>query len=308
MEPDSPNPLLQPYVPDGFEAFWQALWESVRNASLSYSRAAAKARDLPHHQIETIDFQGVSGMVLHGWIAIPRELQAEAPAFLWIPAYGRWSHLPDPYSTREGFVSLSFNVHGLPAFHEEAYRPERGYFADGIESPDTWVMKRIIQDVFLAVRILADLPETDGHRLCAAGLSQGGGMALWAGAWCPLVQCVVADMPFLSSMRSVFSKPIYRYPLKEVVDFSQRSRVPMERILHTISYFDTVNQATRCRVPTQVSCGLKDPAVRPETARAVYEHLAATQKRFVEYPGGHDWDPDMLENNREWMNLNLSLP
>jgi len=229
------------------------------------------------------------------------------PAFLWIPAYGRWSHLPNVYSTREGFVSLSFNLHGLPPFHQEEYHTQRGYFADGIQSPDTWVMKRITQDVFLSLRILAELPETDATKLCVGGLSQGGGMAIWAGAWCPLVKCVVADMPFLSAMRSVFSRPIYRYPLKEILDFVEQSRTSMETVHRTIAFFDTLNHATRCRVPTQVTCGLKDPAVRPETARAVYEHLAASRKRFIEYPGGHDWDPDMVENNLQWMKQNLDL-
>ncbi|MER3462738.1 MAG: hypothetical protein C4342_07100, partial [Armatimonadota bacterium] len=129
--------------------------------------------------------------------------------------------------------------------------------------------------------------------------------AIWAGAWSGCVKCVVADMPFLSAMRHVFSMPVYRYPLKEVTDYVQTIPLGMERVMHTISYFDTVNLATRCSRPTQVSLGLRDPAVKPECARAVYNALATADKRLIEYPGGHDWDAGMVERNLEWMNNHL---
>ncbi|MEW5883722.1 MAG: acetylxylan esterase [Armatimonadota bacterium] len=298
--------LLQPYPPEDLDEFWQAIHSEAESAPLDYSRRQAEHPPPDGLRVARLDFRGVDGEPLSGWIAHPREMSGRMPAFLWLPAYGRRSHLPDEYSTRPGMVSMSFNIHGLDAFHREEYTPSRGYFAEGIESPDSWVMRKHALNTLLALRVLEAQSEADENRLAVGGMSQGAGFAIWAGAWSKRVKCVVADMPFLSAMRHVFSMPVFRYPLKEVTDFAETIALGMERVMHTISYFDTVNLATRCSRPTQVSLGLRDPAVKPEAARAVYNALATDDRRLIEYPGGHDWDAEMIERNLEWMNNHLT--
>jgi cephalosporin-C deacetylase len=85
-----------------------------------------------------------------------------------------------------------------------------------------------------------------------------------------------------------------------VTDFAETLPGGMEAVLRTIAYFDTVNQATRVRKPTLVSLGLRDPAVRPDTVRAVYRALPS-EKKLVEYESGHDWNPKMIEADRDWI-------
>ncbi|RYG31182.1 hypothetical protein EON81_23465 [bacterium] len=162
----------------------------------------------------------------------------------------------------------------------------------------------MFQDAVIAARVLQAQVEADEDRIGAMGMSQGGGMAIWLGAHLPLIRAVCADMPFLGSIASTLTGTIYRYPLKELKDFMDRIPVGEQRVNNTISYFDTVNQASRCEKPTQVSVGLKDPACRPDTVRAIYDALPAS-KRLVTYDWGHDWHPDMVEKNAEWLNENL---
>lgn len=177
-------------------------------------------------------------------------------------------------------ASLSFNFHGHDAFHQEEYKVSRGYFAEGAEEPRTWVFRRMIQNAYLAAKVLQAQPEVDEDRIAAAGMSQGGGMSIWLGALCPIVKVVCADMPFLSAIRHTLSKPVHRYPLKELLDFAEGIPLGKERILHTLSYYDTVNMATFCRVPTQVSMGLKDPSVRPECVQATFDALPGPKTSF----------------------------
>lgn len=297
--------LLQPYPPEDLDEFWHSVRSEAESAALDYSRRQVEYPAPRGLRIVRLDFRGADGATLSGWLAFPLEVSGRLPAFLWLPAYGRWSHLPDKYSTRPGMVSMSFNIHGLDAFHREEYTPSRGYLAQGIESPETWVMRKHAVNTLLALRVLEAQSEADERRIAVGGMSQGAGFAIWAGAWSSRVRCVVADMPFLSAMRYVFSMPVYRYPLKEITDYANRIPLGIERVMHTISYFDTVNLATRCARPTQVSLGLRDPAVKPEAARAVYNALPTNDKRLIEYPGGHDWDVAMVERNLEWMNNHL---
>jgi cephalosporin-C deacetylase len=253
--------------------------------------------------VDRLDFRGVAGEAVHGWIAYPPGVR-RAPAFLWIPPYGRESKLPDEYGTREGFASMSFNFFGLDAFHQEEYRPERGYFAQGVEDPRTWVFRQMFQNAYIAMRVLQAQFEADEDRCASAGMSQGGGMAIWLGAHCPVVKAVCADMPFLSAINDTLSKEVYRYPLKEITDYAATLPLGMQRVLNTVSYFDSMNQATRCRVPTHVALGLKDPAVRPECVRSTYRALPGP-RLLREYDVGHDWYPDMVPNNRDWLAKHL---
>lgn len=301
--------MIRPRNPDGFDAFWRGTVAEAESATLDYAlgppvsvEPAGTGQTNPgtittEHEIRTFDFRGIGGERLNGWIATPDE--ALSPGFLWIAPYGRESAMPNQYGTRPGFVSLSFNFFGRPSFLEEVYKPANGYLADGVLDPETWIFRRMFQNAVIAGRVLADLPQTDASRLASMGMSQGGGMSVWLGAQVDWIKAVCADMPFLGGMHEALVKNVYRYPLKELVDFMERSG-DRDRVLRTISFFDTVNQASRCVKPTLVSVGLKDPAVKPVQARSVFEALPG-EKRLIDYDWGHDWHPDMIENNRSWL-------
>ncbi|RYG45022.1 hypothetical protein EON79_13600 [bacterium] len=294
---------LAPSLPEDFDAFWVETLEAAMAAPLDYHRSNTVDRETPSHLVESLQFRGIDGSPRYGWIAYAPDARRER-SFLWIPPYGRESKLPDQYGTREGFVSMSFNFHGEPAFHQESYTPSRGYFAEGAEEPESWIFRRMFQDAVIASRVLQAQVEVDEDRMGAMGMSQGAGIAIWLGAHLPLIRAVCADMPFLGALASTLSGTVYRYPLKELKDFMEKIPVGEQRVTNTISYFDTVNQASRCNVPTQVSVGLKDPACRPDTVRAIYEAIPGS-KRLVTYDWGHDWHPDMVEKNAEWLTENL---
>lgn len=252
------------------------------------------------HLIETFTFKGIHGQTLHGWYAYPQEVASRLPAFLWVPPYGQESVLPNKYGTREGMVSLSFNFHGHPAFYQRKYVREEGYFSIGGLDPHTWKFKSMYQNAVIALRVLRSMPEVDEDRLASCGMSQGAGISIWLGAWCSMVKAVCADMPFLGGLKHLLSTQVYRYPLKELVDLMEGEPLGEERLMHTLAYFDTLNQAQHCKVPTLVSLGEKDPAVRPIQAQSIYKELAGIRK-LIDYPGGHDWDPAMVQNNLEWL-------
>lgn len=296
------NPF-EPYPPEDLEAFWLEAMAEADAAPLDFTRSSIRDYDLPGFVVETFTFRSIEGKPLHGWFAYP-EGARRLPCFIWIPPYGRESLLPNVYGTREGMTSLSFNFFGHEAFHQEKYVPDRGYFAAGLASPETWVFRSMLQNASIASRVLLAQVEADEDRMGVMGMSQGAGMSIWLGAWCSRIRAVCADMPFLGAMRFALERNAHRYPLKEVVDFMEREPLGSLKTWHTLSYFDTLNQATRCAKPTLVSRGLKDPACRPEAVEAVFEALPG-RKKLVTYEGGHDWDPGMIDMNREWLLTNL---
>jgi cephalosporin-C deacetylase len=294
---------LRPYVPEDFDEFWLEAAAEAAATPLDFRRSRGNDFDLPGFQVETFEFGAMHGRRLQGWISYPPG-ERRVPGFVWIPPYGRESLLPNEYGTRAGFASLSFNFFGHPAFHQEKYVTSRGYFSEGAGDPHTFIFRRMLQDTLIATRVLQAQLEVDEDRIAAMGMSQGAGLAIWLGAWSPIVKAVCADMPFLGGIADILSQPVYRYPLKELVDFMETEPLGRERVLNTVSYYDTMNMATRCAKPTHVSLGLKDPSCRPPNVRAIYEALPSG-KILREYDWGHDWHPDMVESNRRWLDEHL---
>lgn len=291
-------------VPEDLAEFWAEAVAEAEGAWLDYSLHAQEEITRPHHHVEVLKFRGMGGHTKHGWVASPQR-RGQWPCFLWLAPYSRWSMLPNEYGTREGFTSLSFNFFGESAFHQEVYHPSRGYFAEGAGEPKTWIFRRMLQDAVIASRVLEDLASADRSKMASMGMSQGGGLSIWLAAVTRRIKAVCADMPFLADMGRVLTEDrIFRYPIKELTDYMGSFPLGTETVLHTISYFDTAHMATLCKVPTLVTAGLKDPAVRPSQVQAVFDGLAGP-KEMVELDWGHDWHPSMVGRNREFLLENL---
>ena len=293
--------MLKTPLPADFDLFWKETCNEAFQKPLDYDRAPQLELSAEEHIVDKLEFQGVAGEKLHGWIAYPKDSTAlKHPSFLWVPPYSLSTMPPNQYGTRKNYISLSFNFHGFNHVHQETYTPDKGYFTEGIESHRTWIYRKFFQNCVIAVRILESLPEVDSHRIASMGMSQGGGISIWLGAWIDSIKVVCANMPFLAAMNHMFSRKVYRYPAKEVADYVDNNKLKRENALHTLSYFDTLHMAARCYKPTLLISGLRDPACPPDTVRAIYEALPR-EKRLVEYNWGHDWHPDMVQDNLNWM-------
>ncbi len=298
--------LKQPAPPADFEAFWQAVVAESEALPLIYERVHQPEDDTPTHRVFRLRWQGADGKGREGWYAVPRTLQTgRLPGLLYLPGYGIGTVPINEHTAFDRFITLSPNLHGYAVEPNIPYSPEYGYFTQGIESPQTYVYRRILLDCLLAVRVLTAQSEVDGERIIAAGLSQGGGLAVILSAWCPLVRVVVAELPALTYWEYLLNATAWRYPIKEFADYLQATGQSVDMLLNTLQYFDTVNHAPFVRVPVQLSLALKDPGIRPPVVFSLYDALPRPKRLLIYEELGHDWSPEMHTRLQEWAELHL---
>lgn len=297
--------LKKPQPPADFEAFWRAVAQEAEATPVRYERVHFERDDHPTHQVFRLRWVGVDGQGREGWYAIPRRVPTPMPAVLYLPGYGV-STVPINENTMfEGCITFSVNLHGYAVEPNVPYSPELGYFTRGIESPQSYIYRRLVQDSIVAMRVLAAQAEVDSSKLIAAGLSQGGGLAVMLGAWCRLTRCVVAELPALSYWEYLLGRPAWRYPIKEFTDYMERTGTPRETVLQTLQYYDAVNHAPFVRVPTQVSLALKDPGIRAPVVFSLYDAMPKPKRLLIYEELGHDWHPEMRLRLEEWAHETL---
>ncbi len=292
--------LKRPQPPADFQPFWQSVVAESERLPVIVERVHLSGDDLPTHRVERVRWLGADGKGREGWLALPKSPPKPLPAVLYLPGYGVSTVPINENSAFERHITFSINLHGYAVVPNVPYSPELGYFTQGIETPATYVYRRIMLDCLLAARVLTSLPEVDASRLTAAGLSQGGGLAVMMGAWCRLIKAVVAELPALSYWEYLLGRPAWRYPLKEFSDYRERHKVPLETLLQTLQYYDAVNHAPYVRVPTQVSLALKDPGIRAPVVFSLYDALSQPKRLLTYEELGHDWSPEMRPRLEEW--------
>ncbi|GIV11178.1 MAG: cephalosporin-C deacetylase [Fimbriimonadales bacterium] len=292
--------LKKPQPPADFEAFWRKAVQEAESTPVRYERVHLEQDDHLTHAVYRLRWIGVDGRGREGWYAVPKIAPIPMPAVLYLPGYGVGTVPINENTMYDGLITFSINLHGYSVEPNVPYSPELGYFTRGIESPRHYIYRRIVQDSIVAMRVLAAQAEVNSNRLIAAGLSQGGGLAVMLGAWCSLTRCVVAELPALSYWEYLLGRPAWRYPIKEFTDYMERTGTPREAILETLQYYDAVNHAHFVRVPTQVSLALKDPGIRAPVVFSLYDALPNPKRLLIYEDLGHDWHPEMRHRLEEW--------
>ena len=77
-------------------------------------------------------------------------------------------------------------------------------------------------------------------------------------------------------------------PCNQIVRFRKLHRDKVDTVFNTLSYFDMVNFAARCRSRGFFAVGLMDLIYPPSTVFAAYNHFAGPKDIRVYYYNGHE--------------------
>jgi cephalosporin-C deacetylase len=298
---DLPEPLLWEHAstlvePEDFDDFWaRTLAESRRRQTAP--QAEPVATPLTTLEVHDVRFTGFAGDPVRAWYRRPAGVTGDLPVVVEFVGYGggRGEPTESLLWASAGFAHLHVDTRGQGSGWSRGDTPDPwgtgpqapGVMTRGITDPSTYYYRRLLADAALAVDAARALPGVDAGRVAVAGGSQGGAMALAAGALAPDVGAVVAHVPFLCDVARAIGITDAK-PFAEVVEYLAVHRDAADQVLRTLSYVDGVAFARRGTVPARFSVALMDAVVPPSTVVAAHRAWQGPKDLRVWRYNGHE--------------------
>lgn len=246
-----------------------------------------------------VTFNGYGGQPIKGWLLMPRETHEPLPVIVEYLGYGGGRGLPNDWHgwAVAGYAHFvmdtrgqgsSWSIGDTPDPELEGGNPQiPGFMTRGILKPETYYYRRVFTDAVRAIEAARAHPLVDSSRVAVTGGSQGGGITLAAAGLVPDVTLAMPDVPFLCHYRRAVEL-VDSDPYNEIARFCKIHRDKIERVFHTLSYFDGMNFATRAQANALFSVGLMDTICPPSTVFAAYNHYAGPKDIRVWHFNNHE--------------------
>jgi cephalosporin-C deacetylase len=291
-------------MPPDFEKFWTSTIAEARRTPLAPMMTKMAQRSTPEVDVYHISFQNdrVASRI-YGILSVPTK-PGKYPAVLTVPGAGARPYFPDITLAKRGIIRLSIGIHGIPVDRDSLlYNELRAtalsrYFTYGIESRDTYYYKRVFAGLVRAGDFIFGLPQFDGQNYLVQGSSQGGGLAIVAGALDNRVKGIVVAYPAMSDHLAYLEGRTGGWP-HHFVDTVGMRAIPEK--VETLRYYDVVNFARLLKVPGFYSWGYNDNVVPPSSSYAAFNVITAPKELMIVPETAHFKSPAQTRREREWM-------
>jgi lysophospholipase L1-like esterase/dienelactone hydrolase len=185
----------------------------------------------------------------------------------------------------EGWLAVNIEPHDvLPDQSKEYYDalPDALKQYNTIETRDrdrNYFLQMYLADI-RAVDYLASRPDWDGKTLVVMGTSMGGQQSLCTAGLHPKVTALLVNVPAGADANGTAHGRKTGYPFWDAND---------PQVMKTAPYFDTVNCASRIKVPSLVSMGFIDTTTPPVGIWAAFNEIKGPKEAapMIESPHNH---------------------
>jgi cephalosporin-C deacetylase-like acetyl esterase len=298
-------------MPGDFALFWQTAIADARRVPLR--PVVTRKGDLSTRDVDVyhVSFQNQrEGSRLFGVLSVPRRA-GKYPALLDVPGAGVRRYYPTIETARKGIIVLSIGIHGIPIdrdslFYDELLAtPLDGYWTSNLEDRDRYYFKRVIVGVIRAGDFLFELPKFDGVNYVVRGGSQGGLLAMAAGALDPRVKGIAVAHPAFADHFAYLRGRAGGWP--HVLADTTYLRAKAEK-METLRYYDAVNFARLLKVPGFYTWGFNDLVVPPTSAFAAYNVITARKELMPVVESGHERTKVQRTRMEAWLLQAVGVP
>ena len=277
-------------MPPDFEAFWKQSVADARRTPLAPIMTRLPQYSTPEVDAYHVSFQNQrAGSRIYGMLSVPAR-PGRYPAMLVVPGAGVRPYFPSIATARRGVIHLAIGIHGIPVDRDSLLYNElrasalQTYWTYGLEDRDRYYYNRVFVGVLRAGDFIYSLPQFDGTNYVVQGGSQGGGLAIVAGALDPRVKAIGVVHPAMSDHFGYFQGHTGGWP--HLFQDTTRLRALPEK-KETMRYYDVINFARLVKVPGFYTWGFNDTTVPPTSSFATYNTVSAPKEKVLFPETGH---------------------
>ena len=289
---------LEKYLPPltrkpDFDLFWEQSLEESRRLPLGLE--VKRLEDYPAEKVHVYDisYQGMENTRIHGWYLAPRTAGGgRLPCVIQYHGFSGSRGMPSDHLfwTALGMAVLAVDCRGQGGITADHACYQEAYFdgpaCRGILDPHEYYYRHVYLDSVRAVDAACAMEETDRDRIVLHGISQGGALVMAAAALDRRPAAALADVPGNSDL-AVRVEGEYG-SFGAAAAYLRRFPQHTDTAFGTLSYFDTMNLASRITCPVLCSVSLKDKTCPAECFFATYNRIES-DKQIEIYPFcGHE--------------------
>lgn len=283
-------------APKDFDKFWNEQKKILKKIPMNIVMTPVESED-PNIEVFDIQADTFNGK-MSAYLAMPKGAKPKSlPAMVFPRGAGVYSSIIRYNWAKEGFITLDFNVHGLPngkprSYYEKAQSDGLwGYETRNSESRETIFFREAFMRLMRAMDVAMSLPQWDGKNLILTGGSQGGGQSIAGAAlYNDKVSLVVATIPALCDHSGIVVGRTTGWP-HFVKEKDANGNYSKERV-EAARYVDCMNFASRIKCPAYFTINFADDVCEPTSSFAAYNNVKSKKDVLCEVEYRHmDWQP-----------------
>ncbi|MBX3011886.1 MAG: acetylxylan esterase [Caldilineaceae bacterium] len=273
--------------PADFDEFWHDVLEQTAAIPLNATITPVPMRSTPTVEVFEVHYDSLDRVRIAGWYCLPRQRSQPLPAMVVYPGYISEPTLPKAYATK-GYAAFGAAPRGKLRSNRQYNPGYPGLLTHHIIDRHSYAYKGFYADAWRVIDFLVTQPAVDSTRIGIRGGSQGGALTLLTAAVRPEIAAAAAGAPYLAGVMDAIALT-HTYPYQEINDYLRQHPASRAAIAETWSYYDCMNFADRIHCPIIVNIGLQDNVCPPETGYALFDRIAAVDKKLYAYDGyAHD--------------------
>lgn len=244
--------LTAPPEPAGFRKFWEETRSFAMEHKLYYHIEREVWSELPDCRIYVVRAKTWDNREIVMWISRPKQSRG---GILIGQGYGNMSTPP----CDSDFTLCCPNVRGLglSQCRDIPWRPLK-HVLHGIRAKETYVLRGVITDLWLAATILIDMYPDVAENLNYMGSSMGGGMGALMLPWDSRFKAAFLGVPTFGN------NPVrLKYQSSGSGEAVRKYVQEHPEAMEVLAYFDAAVSAKYLRIPAVVVPALFDPCVAP---------------------------------------------
>lgn len=293
-------------IPPGFDLFWKESLLELKKIPILPVFKSINTSSMLWESIQEVSFQSLGNSMVHAKLALPRQ-KGKRPIVIRFHDY-----LEPEDSFHKGYAELGVAellVQLKGHTHYELQAPidpntqkpfsnwQPGYFQYGLDNLKDFYLRKVYMDMMRTIEFVRLIDSLDGEKIILQGKSFGCAPCLFGASFSDRVCGLILETPnfcYISKEQLSFDNNAWVRELRALSEFDWFET--------NLSFFDSLQFASKIKVPVICTCGLEDNVSDPKSIFAMF-HLLLTEKRMYVYPkeGNHPGKKKQPDINVEFV-------